>query len=91
MKKHLAFLAAVIVLSSCADTKTFEKKDGTSFTAKPYGWANCDSKKIEGVIYEVNIENILLDLLFCDTAIIPICLTGWQFYEPVRYEETIEQ
>lgn len=33
-------LAVALMLSSCAEKKTFKKCDGTSFVASPYGWAN---------------------------------------------------
>lgn len=39
MKKLFGLLLiAIIALSSCADSKTFER--GTKFVAEPYGWAN---------------------------------------------------
>ena len=31
-------LAVALMLSSCAEKKTFKKCDGTSFVASPYGW-----------------------------------------------------
>lgn len=41
MKKLFGLLLiAIIALSSCADSKTFERADGTKFVAEPYGWAN---------------------------------------------------
>lgn len=47
MKKLFGLLLiAIIALSSCADSKTFERADGTKFVAEPYGWANCLFKGI---------------------------------------------
>ena len=41
MKKII--LAALVVASlfaSCSSEKTFKKKDGSTITTKPYGWAS---------------------------------------------------
>jgi hypothetical protein len=83
-------LLILLLVSSCADDKKFVNidKDGvkTTLVAEPYGWANEDSKKIEGVEYELCVGNIILDVIFCETIVVPIILTGWQLYEPVGYE-----
>ena len=53
MKKII--LAALVVASlfaSCSSEKTFKKKDGSTITAKPYGWASKENK-VEGVNYEM--------------------------------------
>lgn len=86
MKKLFGLLLiAIIALSSCADSKTFERADGTKFVAEPYGWANYQTKKIEGVTYEACIGNIVWDAV--ETIVIPIWLTGWELYEPVSFVE----
>ena len=85
MKKLL--LLSIILLSSCADSKTFKRADGTKFVAEPYGWANYQSNKIDGVIYEACVGNIIWDILTIETIIIPVWLTGWELYEPVDYVE----
>ena len=88
MKKLFGLLLiAIIALSSCADSKTFERADGTKFVAEPYGWANYQTKKIEGVIYEACIGNIVWDVIAAETIVIPIWLTGWELYEPVSFVE----
>lgn len=88
MKKLFGLLLiAIIALSSCADSKTFERADGTKFVAEPYGWANYQTKKIEGVTYEVCIGNIVWDVIAVETIIIPVLLTGWELYEPVSFVE----
>lgn len=88
MKKLFGLLLiAIIALSSCADSKTFERADGTKFVAKPYGWANYQSNKIEGVTYEACFENIVWDVITVETMVIPIWLTGWELYEPVSFVE----
>ena len=88
MKKLFGLLLiAIIALSSCADSKTFERADGTKFVAEPYGWANYQTKKIEGVTYEACMGNIVWDVIAAETIVIPIWLTGWELYEPVSFVE----
>lgn len=87
MKKVMIFAAiAAMVLSSCADSKTFKKADGTEFTAKPYGWMDKD-KEIEGVEYDICTGNIVLSVLFSETVAVPVLLTGLELWEPVSYTE----
>lgn len=88
MKKLFGLLLiAIIALSSCADSKTFERADGTKFVAEPYGWANYQTKKIEGVTYEACIGNIVWGVIAVETIVIPIWLTGRELYEPVSFVE----
>lgn len=88
MKKLFGLLLiAIIALSSCADSKTFERADGTKFVAEPYSWANYQTKKIEGVTYEACIGNIVWDVIAVETIVIPIWLTGRELYEPVSFVE----
>lgn len=90
MKKIIIIFAIVFFCTSCADNMKFtainENGESVVITAKPYGWANKSSRKIEGVEYKVNAGNIFWDVVLLETAIIPIWLTGWQFYEPVGIE-----
>lgn len=80
MKKLFGLLLiAIIALSSCADSKTFERADGTKFVAEPYGWANYQTKKIEGVTYEACIGNIVWDVIAVETIIIPVLLTDGSY------------
>ena len=91
MKKVMIFAAiAAMVLSSCADSKTFKKADGTEFTAQPYGWMNESDYKIDGVQYEICADNIVLSILASESVVCPILLTGLQLYEPVSYDEPIK-
>ena len=86
MKNILIVIMSLILCVSCAENKTFIKKDGTSFTASPYGWFNKESR-IDGVVYEVNKSNLILDVIFCETVVLPIVLTGTELYEPINYNE----
>lgn len=85
--RKLLILLLVFIVTACADSKTFQRADGTEFVAEPYGWANYQSKKIEGVVYEVSIGNLIWDGLMIETVVVPIWLTGWELYEPVSYVE----
>ena len=87
MKKFIVLFMMVLAMMSCADSKTFERADGTKFVAEPYGWANYQSNKIDGVVYEVCAGNIFWDVITVETIFIPVWLTGWELYEPVSYVE----
>jgi hypothetical protein len=90
--KKLFVLAIVttIMLSGCADSKTFKKADGTWFTAQPYGWMDKNDFKIDGVQYEVCVGNVVWSILTSETIVGPIILTGVGLYEPVSYIEPRE-
>lgn len=80
-------LGLTLGLSSCHDSKTFKRLDGTEFVAEPYGWANMH-KKIDGVIYEPVLGNIVWSVFGFETVIVPVWLTGWAIMEPVEYDPT---
>ena len=64
MKKII--LAALVVASlfaSCSSENTFKKKDGSTITAKPYGWASKENK-VEGVNYELNAPDVVASIMF---------------------------
>lgn len=86
MKKILLFLISVILVS-CADNKTFEDKNG-EFVAEPYGWFNKENK-IEHVNYKLSTSNLVLSVIFCETIIVPIVLTGSELYEPISFTPPI--
>lgn len=87
MKNLMIFILAALVICSCAKSKKFRKQDGTVFEAKPYGWANYDTRKIDGVKYEVNGLNIFWSIIGLETLVAPIYCTGWDLFEPVYYVE----
>lgn len=87
MKKFIVLFMMVLAMMSCADSKTFERADGTKFVAEPYGWANYQSNKIDGVVYEVCAGNIFWGVITVESIFIPVWLTGWELYEPVSYVE----
>ena len=80
-------LTVTMITTSCADSKKFTDKKGKEFTAEPYGWANADARKIDTVVYQVNVGNVVWDILLSETIIVPVWLTGWQALEPVRLKD----
>ena len=88
MKKLIILIMSALMICSCAESKKFRKKDGSVFTAEPYGWANYQTKKIDGVKYEINAPNLGLSLMFVETIIAPVLITGYDLFEPVPYIES---
>lgn len=97
MKTKALFLLLIIVaalitvMTSCADSKTFKDKNGKEFTAQPYGWANADARKIDTVVYEASVGNVVCSVIFAESIVVPIWLTGWQIMEPVRLKQPGEK
>ena len=88
MKKVLLFAAiAASVFTSCSDSKTFTKSDGSKFVAQPYGWGDYEKYKIDGVQYKANVPDIVLSCLFSGTILTPVFITAFDIMEPVSYEE----
>jgi len=86
MKKVIAvFIVMIVMLSSCADSKTLNI-NGKDTVVEPYGWANESSTKVEGVVYQLNVGNIVWSVILSETLVVPIILTGYQLFEPVRAE-----
>ena len=79
---------SALMICSCAESKKFRKQDGSVFTAEPYGWANYQTNKIEGVKYKINAPNMVLSLIFVETMIAPVLITGYNLFEPVFYTES---
>ena len=88
MKKLIILIMSALMICSCAESKKFRKQDGSVFTAEPYGWANYQTNKIEGVKYKINAPNMVLSLIFVETMIAPVLITGYDLFEPVCYIES---
>ena len=88
MKKLIILIMSALVICSCAEPKKFRKQDGSVFRAEPYGWANSQANKIEGVKYEINATNFVLSIIFAETIIAPVLITGYDLFEPVSYIES---
>ena len=85
MKKILLILTLCFIICSCADDKTFTDQNGKTFVAESYGWADYNTKKIEGVEYNVSVGNVIWSIILFETIIAPVYLTGYSLYEPVSY------
>ena len=92
MKKLLLFslIAVMFTISSCADSKVLEL-NGQRKEFQPYGWADYEELKNDSIQYKTNIGNIVLDVIFCQTIVVPVWLTGWQLYEPVKVKDLYVQ
>ena len=81
MKKLVLVALCVLTLASCADSKKFNV-NGKETTVEPYGWLNPETKN-DSINYRVNIGNVILSIVFCETVVVPVLLTGDQLFEPV--------
>lgn len=73
----------VLLLTSCADSKVFVI-DGKHVKVEPYGWADYQELKNDSIVYQANVGNIVWSVILSETVVVPVWLTGWQIYEPVR-------
>lgn len=82
MKKIIVLLCiSSILLASCADSKTLNI-NGKDKVIEPYGWFDTSAKN-DSVNYKINTGNVVLSIVFSETIIVPILLTGTEIYEPV--------
>ena len=86
MKKILLIITLCFVVCSCADDKTFVDENGKTFTARTYGWADKETEKIENVKYNISVGNVVWSIIFSETIVVPVMLTGWDLFEPISYE-----
>ena len=86
----LLLVAISALFTSCADSKKMVIK-GEEVTVEPYGWANQEVQYNENVVYQINGGNIVWDILLCETIIVPVWLTGWQLYEPVKVKDGMDK
>lgn len=85
MKKIFLALSAAFMLASCADSKVINI-NGKDVEVKPYGWMNSESRKVEGVKYDVCAGNIVWSIVLGETIVAPVLFTGLAFFEPVGYD-----
>lgn len=95
--KRLISILVLITLIGCADEKTFYLNDPIiaatngdtirAIHAEPYGWANYEARKDKNVIYEVCIGNVIWSVVGIETIFIPVWLSGWELYEPVKLKD----
>jgi hypothetical protein len=79
MKKISGLLLLCLMTLSCADSKEFTI-DGKQVTVEPYGWL--EDTKNDSVNYRLSTGNIVLSVIFSETVVVPIYLTGTGLYEP---------
>jgi type IV pilus biogenesis protein CpaD/CtpE len=82
LKIAAALLISTLSLASCADSKEFVI-DGKLTTVEPYGWFDLDEKN-DSIHYEVCIPNAFLSVIFSETIIAPVWITGTQIFEPIK-------
>ena len=85
MKKlfTIMLIAGATLISSCTKDKEF-KTDAGTIVATPYGLANQDVKKIDGVTYELSAGDVFWSIIFSETIVVPVYLVGWRIYQPVQ-------
>jgi hypothetical protein len=79
------FLGVVMGSSSCADSQDVVI-NGEVKTIEPYGWFDMDAKN-PNLKYQVNTGNVVLSIIFSETVIVPILLTGDQLWEPIPLDK----
>jgi hypothetical protein len=78
-----------MLLTSCAQSRVLVI-DGQSTIVKPYGWANKNTRYNEKVIYEPSLGNVVWSIIGVETVVLPVWLTGWQLFEPVKVKPEIK-
>lgn len=64
-------------------SNTLDPKDFKRYEAEAYGWANSRHRNRD-VEYDISVGNVVLSIIFCETVIVPIILTGWYLYDPAE-------
>lgn len=91
MKKIIfTIMTACILFTSCAENYKYTDKNGEQKIAKPYGWADYQENHADSIEYKVNIPNVILSAIFCETFVVPVWLTGWELFEPVGIKGEVE-
>jgi hypothetical protein len=74
-----------VLLSSCADSKDFII-NGKKQRVEPYGLFD-QGLKNDSIEYGVCVGNVVLDVIFCETILVPVLLVGNSLYEPIRKKQ----
>jgi hypothetical protein len=87
MKKSFIPILIAMMLSSCADEKTFTINN-KEVVVEPYGWYNHQTMMHDSIIYEPVIGNIVWSVILIETIVAPVYFTGWAIMEPVKKKES---
>lgn len=83
MKKLITsgLIAMSLALSGCSDALN---TNGTTY--HPYGLLNSE-KKSDQVCYDTNVADVVLGVIFIETAVVPIYVFGFNVKEPVKLKD----
>lgn len=82
MKKVLLLLIVMLSIVSCANPKEFTI-DNKKVSVEPYGWFDTTQAN-DSINYRINTGNVVLSIVFSETVIVPVLITGTQLWEPVN-------
>lgn len=77
--KRILLLSAVLMLSSCGNSKDFDGKHYQTF-----GVANQDVMRDSDVDYEISAGSVIWAIILSETIVIPVYIIGWDLWQPVR-------
>lgn len=81
MKKLITIGMMALALAGCSSSLTV---DGNTY--HPYGLLNSE-KKSDKVCYDTSVGDVILGVLFIETAIVPIYVFGFNVKEPVKMKD----
>lgn len=80
MKRLLALaLASTLLLTSCGNDMII---DGKHYDT--YGVFNMESKRDDGILYEVSAGSVIWAIILCETIVVPVYIIGWDLWQPVK-------
>lgn len=89
INKRILILLMSIALCSCARSRTLEI-NGKKEKIAPYGWMTLNSKDT-CIIYSPSAGSIVLSVIFSETIIAPVFITGLWLFEPMAVKNNCKQ
>jgi hypothetical protein len=77
----LIIAVVMMMFMGCEESKDLTI-DGKTIEVSSYGWLN-EEEKNEKVVYKIDKGTVVLSIIFIESIIVPVLLTGWYLYEPV--------